>query len=180
MKIYFQEGEKILYKSFPKNAILFLWFFRACLYAAIITFFLRVIYSVSYMISNMEKYEEDYFLLLIIFIIFLGIAFAYEIALLRTYAFIITNERIIIAGGILLRKMKSVPYHKITDISITQNLIERLLGISSLNVHTAGTGTNRPEIRFFSLHNPERPQSILVKELRIFKTGSGHSVAVHD
>jgi uncharacterized membrane protein YdbT with pleckstrin-like domain len=128
----------------------------------------------------MEKYEEDYFLVMIIFIIFLGVAFAYQIALLRTYAFIITNERVIIAGGILLRKMKSVPYHKITDISITQNIIERLLVISSLNVHTAGTVTDKPEIRFFGLDSPENPQSILVKGLRIFKTASSHSEAIHD
>jgi hypothetical protein len=44
-----------------------------------------------------------------------------------------------------------------------------MLGISTVNVHTAGTGVQIPEIRFFGLNQPEVPQSIIVKELKAFK-----------
>ena len=71
-------------------------------------------------------------------------------------------------GGILLRRVKSVPYHKITDVSVSQNILERILGISKLNIHTAGTGIPSPEIQFVGLTDPEMPQSIIMERLRAF------------
>ena len=165
MKVYFQEGEKKLYEGYPEIAILVLWFFRALLFAFFVSFFIIPFFAA---ISN-SFFENMLFNYLIFFFPILIIAFLYQIALRRSYHYYITNERIILEGGILLKKIKSVPYHKVTDVSIYQNIIERALGISTLNIHTAGTGVQIPEIRFFGLRQPERPQIIIINELKAFK-----------
>ena len=181
MKVNLQDGERVLYKEYPQKAILVFWFFKALFYAAIISSFIARFVSIFSIMITRSSYTDDYFLnFILFFIILLVVAFAYQIALLRSYTFHITNERVILFGGILLRKIKNVPYHKITDVSITQNIIERMLGISTLNVHTAGTGAQRPEIRFFGIRDPEKPQSIVVNELRAFKASSSHSSAIND
>jgi len=161
MKVYFQEGEKKLYEGYPETAVLVLWFFRALLIAFFITPIMTIIST-----NSINNYWIFY---LLIFIPVLFITFVYQIFLRRSYHNYITNERIILEGGILLKKIKSVPYHKVTDVSIYQNIIERALGITTLNVHTDGTGVQIPEIRFFGLRQPEKPHLIIVNELKAFK-----------
>lgn len=165
MKVYFQEGEKKAYEGYPETAILVLWFFRALFIAFFFSFFLMPLFaalSSTYLDNLLFNYLLFFFPILII-------AFLYQIALRKSYHYYITNERIIFEGGILLKKIKSVPYHKVTDVSIFQNIIERALGISTVNIHTAGTGVQIPEIRFFGLRDPEKPHLIVVNELKAFK-----------
>jgi len=166
MKVYFQEGEKKLFESFPQPKILVFWFFKSLFIAFFITMFIMPF------IVSVAKFDLSggwYFSIFLLFIIVTIIVFLYQVALRRSYHYYITNERVILEGGILLKKIKSVPYHKITDVSIFQNIIERMLGLSTVNVHTAGTGVQIPEIRFFGLDQPEMPQSIIIKELKAFK-----------
>ena len=170
MKVYLQEGEKVIYEGSPQPVILVLWFFKALLFSLFISFFINTFLTV--LTADFGSYAFNYF---IVFIPVLIIAFSYQIALRRSYHYYITNERVIFQGGIILRQLKNVPYHKITDVSIFQNIIERVLGISTLNVHTAGTGMQIPEIRFVGLIEPERPQLTIIKELKVFKTDKQQS-----
>jgi len=165
MKVCFQEEEKKLYEGYPVTAVLVLWFLRSIFIAFFVSFFFIPIFAAI----NRSFFNNISFYYFIIFFPILIIVFLYQIALRKSYHYYITNERIILEGGILLKKIKSVPYHKITDVSIYQNIIERAVNISTLNIHTAGTGVQIPEIRFFGLRNPEKTQSIIVKELKSFK-----------
>lgn len=172
MKVYLQKGEKTLYRATPKGKILVLWFFtRVIFYSFAISFLLNYVFIflgiINFMAGGAFAFAYNY---LLVFVGIIILVFLYHVALRSTYKYYITDERVILEGGILLRKIKSVPYHKITDVSISQNILERVLGISKANVHTAGTGMQRPEIQFVGLINPERPQSIIVKELRAFKS----------
>ena len=165
MKVYFQEGEKKLFQGKPESAVLVLWFFRALMLAFFIPFLIVPFFQVF-----SGTYWDNYLMYyMLVFFPILIIAFIYQIYLLRSYNYYITDERVILEGGILLKKIKSVPYHKITDVSIFQNIIERLLNISTVNIHTAGTGMQIPEIRFFGMRNPEKPHSVVINELKAFK-----------
>ncbi len=170
MKVYLQEEEKVIYEGYPQPVILVLWFFKALFFAVIISFFINTFLTV--LTRNFTSYGINYFL---VFIPVLVISFIYQIFLRRSYHYYITNERVIFQGGILLRQIKNVPYHKVTDVSIYQNIIERIIGISTLNVHTAGTGVQMPEIRFVGLYNPEKPHMFILKELKAFKSDKRHS-----
>ena len=36
-----------------------------------------------------------------------------------------------------MRRRRSVPYHKITDLEVTRTLLDQLLGIGTLRIYTA-------------------------------------------
>jgi len=165
MKVYYQEGEKKIYEGYPETAVLVLWFFRELFLAFCVPFFFMPFFAAM----SSSNFDNSLVYYLIIFFPILIIAFLYQIVLRKSYHYYITNERIILEGGILLKKIKSVPFHKVTDVSIYQNIIERALSVSTLNVHTAGGGVQIPEVRFFGLRQPERPHMIIVKELKGFK-----------
>lgn len=167
MKLYLQPGEKVLYQDGPKGQILILWFFKSMLLAIPISLFFSGFVNFAAIAFALTGFIFSFILTFILVFIIL---FLYHIALRMTYKYHITNERIIFEGGILMKRIKSVPYHKVTDVSISQNIVERILGIARANIHTAGTGMQHPEIQFSGLSDPEKPQSIVVKRLRVFQT----------
>jgi uncharacterized membrane protein YdbT with pleckstrin-like domain len=68
----------------------------------------------------------------------------------------LTNKRIKIADGVFVRKIKSIPLDRVTDIVQNQGILERWLGIWSLHVQTAGTGgAARAEGVVFAAARPE-------------------------
>ena len=177
-----QEGEEILLELQPESNVLVIWLFSKCLgfvfVAGILGF---LIFSLlGDMFSNGP--EKLRFSLIITsvkaFVVCLAIlilAFIYCIYLRRTYHYYITDRRCIFRGGIIRRVQHSVPYHKITDVEMSQNIIERMLGISSLGIFTPGTGSmsgsggRKPEIAFVGLKDNETPAEMISGILSKFK-----------
>ncbi len=67
------------------------------------------------------------------------ILFYYLYYLKTSHEYLFTNQRILIKNGWLSTKAISVRYNRITDISITQSFINRLLKIGTLEISTAGS-----------------------------------------
>ena len=57
----------------------------------------------------------------------------------RANAFYLTDKRIIHEYDFLARKISSVPYDKIQDLHMSQGLIERIVGIGTIHIDSAGT-----------------------------------------
>jgi membrane protein YdbS with pleckstrin-like domain len=53
--------------------------------------------------------------------------------------FVLTNRRIIIKRGWISTKVKSIHYNKITDISISQSLFDKIIKTGILSISTAGS-----------------------------------------
>lgn len=56
----------------------------------------------------------------------------------RTTRFVLTNRRLTVRTGVLTRSGRDLPLHRITDVSFTHSLLERLLGCGTLTVESAG------------------------------------------
>lgn len=105
------------------------------------------------------------------------IGLLYSECLRRTYVYFVSNQRCVFRGGIIVRVERSVPYHKVTDVEMRQNIVERMLGISKLNIFTPGTasvvnspfGGPRAEISFVGLADSETPAATINETLRGFK-----------
>ncbi len=74
------------------------------------------------------------------------------------------------------RVERSVHYHKVTDVEMSQNIFERILGISTLNIFTPGTSSGggnssfqKAEISFIGLKDNEGPANTINGILRKFK-----------
>jgi uncharacterized membrane protein YdbT with pleckstrin-like domain len=92
-------------------------------------------------------------------------SFLYAYLLRGTFRYYITTQRCVFAGGILRYRERSIPYHKITDVELSRNILERILGISSIRVFTPGTSSNlswgpfgggqSPELKYEGLEESE-------------------------
>ena len=177
-----QDGEKILHELMPEKNILWIWLFAKALPAGIAgagtAFFVGGVSGVWFAFGGEPVFS---FIRGIVGAIVVGLGLfllvlIYCDFLRRTYVYSITNQRCVFHGGILKRVERSVYYHKVTDVERSQNIIERILGISTLNIFTPGTSSrvdNSPfpkaEISFVGLKDNESPAETINGILRKFR-----------
>lgn len=81
------------------------------------------------------------------FIIFIAVMSVLSPVLKYIYfTFHIDDDELIIQKGFLQKERKAIPLERIQSININQNVVQRILGIVSLEVDTAGSKTKELEI----------------------------------
>jgi uncharacterized membrane protein YdbT with pleckstrin-like domain len=185
MRMRLQEGEHIIHELRPEPQVLGIWFFTKCFPTACVGAFLSFwcfgvlggIFAITTMSGAPWPFESGFIIALIVGPVLLIVGLIYCIYLRRTYVYYVTNQRCVFHGGILRRIQRSVPYHKITDVEMSQNIIERVLGISSLKIFTPGTSSmrvspfaaQRAEIFFVGLADNEPPAATINDILKTYK-----------
>jgi len=94
----------------------------------------------------------------------------------KTVKYSFDGEGIKHSQGIIYKVRKFVPIYKITNYSNTQGLIQQWLNVSSVAIHTAGMGTNMPEIILGDLKqdDAEKVMSMLKKNIiKVYKDKYG-------
>jgi len=81
----------------------------------------------------------------------------------RGNKFYITDKRLIHEYTFLSRKISSTLYDKIQDLHFTQGLIERIVGIGTIHINTAGT--TFIEIKFIGVQNPVSVKRIIEEKM---------------
>ncbi len=76
---------------------------------------------------------------------------------IRCTSYYVTNLRVIYEYKFISRNISSTSYNKIQDIHFSQNILQRLTGIGTLEINTAGS--EEREIVFYSIRNPLDIQS---------------------
>ena len=169
--------EKILYEGKPKknlwiHVLLFRGLVTSIAFGALGWMIASVIVLSIISAHRVGDFPIPVFLAVsvIFFVVTLILHIFYLHLLVETYKYKINNKKITFEGGILLKVKKVVPFHKITDVGISQDIIERRLGFSNLNIHTAGTGAAIPEIKFYGLEDSEKPHKIISKIIEKFSS----------
>lgn len=185
MKMRLQQGENIIHELRPEPQVLAIWFFAKCVPTAFLGAFLSFwcfgvfggIFAITRMSGAPWTIASGGTIALIVGPILLVVGLIYCIYLRGTYIYYVTNQRCIFHGGILRKVQRSVPYHKITDVEMSQNIVERILGISSLKIFTPGTASmrvspfagQRAEIFFVGLADNETPATSINEILKKYK-----------
>jgi membrane protein YdbS with pleckstrin-like domain len=75
----------------------------------------------------------------------------------------VTDQRVILEDGVVIKKSKVIPLDRVQDVSTTQNLLGRFLDYGSLEIDTAGAIPNE---LFTYAHHPEilRDQVFVLSE----------------
>ena len=177
-----QDGEQMLHELMPEKNILWIWLFAKALPVGLVGGGAGFgLVGVSGIIFNFGGESDFSFIGGIVGAIIFGLGFlllamVYCEFLRRTYVYYITNQRCVFHGGIIRRVERSVHYHKVTDVEMSQNIIERILGISTLNIFTPGTSSRgsdssfqKAEISFVGLKDNESPADTINGILRKFR-----------
>ena len=166
-----QDGEEMVLEVYPERSILGVWFFTKCLwfvfFGAFMAFwcvgFFGSMFAAASEVENFEPFKHGWYIFPSLAIVILVLSLSYVSALQKTFKYVVTNRRCIFIGGIVKRTERSIPFHKITDVERSQNLFERVLGISKVRIFTPGTasmnlgafGRQSSEITYEGIANSE-------------------------
>ncbi|MEA3558641.1 MAG: PH domain-containing protein [Candidatus Thermoplasmatota archaeon] len=64
-------------------------------------------------------------------------------AYVKKYHFQFTDERIIVKRGVFSKRVVNIPYDRIQNVVISQTFIERIAGVYTVNIETAGTAVRQ-------------------------------------
>ena len=76
----------------------------------------------------------------------------------RTTHYVITTHRVMVRRGIFTKTGKDITLSKITDVSFTQTLPDRILGSGTLNIESAG---DSPDEMFHSIPHSDQVQQLI-------------------
>lgn len=115
---------------------------------AVWLFFLRFIilwWIFTLLFINVISYSlglfwSDYMLLVLITFLPIALSFIWAKLVYHFYRYELTDAIFKKELGVIRKKYVSIPYSRIQNVDIVRNLVARILGISTLQIHTAGIG----------------------------------------
>lgn len=102
----------------------------------------------------------------LVIIAVLGVSIGYSIAYYRRFDYELTSDTFDVHSGVFARRDREIPYYRIQNVSISRNIIHRLLGIAEVRVETAGGDTAEVHLRFVSQQESSRLQQEITERKR--------------
>jgi putative membrane protein len=90
----------------------------------------------------------------------------------RSLRYEVQDDEVLVNVGIWTKSVKHVPYRTVTNMEVKRDVVDRWLGIGTLNIQTAGmSGQTGAEERLVGLSNVQEVYESVAKELRRFRGG---------
>ena len=99
--------------------------------------------------------------LLLFFVAVLGIAVGWQIAYVRRYEYRVTADTFDIRSGVISRREREIPFERIQNVDIAQNVVQRALGIAEVRLETAGGNATEATLRYVSRQEASRLQELI-------------------
>lgn len=152
-------AERTFYEGAPDSSVLIKWVFTRLLPY---TLGLGVVWLIIVAIVTASSESEGFSTTVVLGIAMIAVfVFFYLNILKMTYKYEITDRGVYFSSGVAIKTQKFVPFHKITNIVVSQDILECALGISNISIQTGVGGYAKPEIVFEGLAYPTRPNIIL-------------------
>lgn len=87
----------------------------------------------------------------------------------KALEYYIDDEGVKMKGGVIWKKFVTVPYHKITNVDITQGPMQRYYNIGTIHVQTAGAGGQqgqKAELKMLGIRELEEIRNAIVSRLK--------------
>jgi membrane protein YdbS with pleckstrin-like domain len=99
----------------------------------------------------------------------------------RSLRYELHHDEVIVRVGIWTRSVKHVPFRTVTNIKVNRDPLDRLLGIGSLNIQTAGmSGQGGAEESLVGLSDVQAVYDQVAERLRRFRTALSPTQAESD
>jgi uncharacterized membrane protein YdbT with pleckstrin-like domain len=90
----------------------------------------------------------------------------------RSLRYEIQDDEVVVHAGIWTKSVKHVPYRTVTNLTVKRDVIDRWLGLGTLNVQTAGmSGQTGAEEHLVGLEDVQAVYEAVATELRRFRGG---------
>ena len=91
----------------------------------------------------------------------LGAVGLWEMAYVKRYEYRITRDTFDIYSGVFSRREREIPFERIQNVDIAQNVFQRALGIAEVRLETAGGGETEARLRYVSRLEATRLQELI-------------------
>jgi putative membrane protein len=95
-----------------------------------------------------------------------GLGIAWELARFKRVDYELTEETFDLNSGVFSRREREIPYHRIQNVDIGQNVVQRALGIAQVSLETAGGGSTEAQLRYVSREEADRLQNEISRRKR--------------
>lgn len=82
----------------------------------------------------------------------------YSVAAYRRFEYELTPETFDIRSGVFGRREREIPLRRIQNVDVSQNVVQRLLGIAEIRLETAGGSGSEAQLQFVGEERAERLQ----------------------
>ena len=90
----------------------------------------------------------------------------------RSLRYEIQDDEVVVYAGIWTKSVKHVPYRTVTNLQVKRDIVDRWLGLGTLNIQTAGmSGQTGVEERLVGLSGVQEVYEAVAEELRRFRGG---------
>lgn len=103
----------------------------------------------------------------------------WELAYVRRYTYELTEETFDIESGVLSRREREIPYERVQNVDISQNVVQRALGVAAVRLETAGGSGTEAALKYVSRAEADRLQEVLSRRKRP-SADDGAGVATED
>ncbi len=90
----------------------------------------------------------------------------WEVARFRRYSYELTEGTVDIDSGVLSRREREIPYERIQNVDVAQNVVHRLLDIAELRIETAGGSSSEASLKYVGQTEATRLQEELSRRKR--------------
>lgn len=101
-----------------------------------------------------------------IMLVGLGAVVAWETAYVRRYEYQLTADTFDIHSGVISRREREIPFERIQNVDIAQNVVQRAIGIAEVRLETAGGGGSEARLRYVSRGEATRLQELISERKR--------------
>jgi len=108
-----------------------------------------------------------------LFLVFLAAVAAWIPAYYNTLEYSIDREAVRMRHGVFWKKHVTVPYHKITNVDVSQGPIQRQYGLGTVHVQTAGAGGSqggKAELKMLGIREYDRLKDIVMEGVKTHNT----------
>lgn len=144
-------------KQLHPRAVWLIFFSRIISWIAIAIFIaMFVAFKFAFELGAIGKSSEDFvgwpFLgwFILTFVILMIVAYLVARLTYHFYRYELTESEYRAEQGIIWKRYISIPYERIQNVDIYRGVIDRLLGLSDLQIHTAGYGAAGAASKFGS------------------------------
>lgn len=109
------------------------WFILATLLSGVLAYYINAT------ATNAETAEIPSGLWLMVFLIIYALNIAYAVLWRAAYSFAFTPDYIVTKKGVIAKTETHVPYRSVQDVTVSQGVFERMLGIATVVIENAAT-----------------------------------------
>jgi len=102
----------------------------------------------------------------VIVVVGIALSVGWQVAYYRRFEYQLTEDTFDIDSGVLSRRAREIPYGRIQNVDIRQNVIQRVLGIAEVRLETAGGGETEAQLRYVNRDDAEYVQEEVSRRKR--------------